>query len=100
MEGARWRDGLFEAFDRLVEIEVCQNRQLVPENNKVLRCFQYIRMDEVSLGDYCWNGDCTNCQFWYEAEGQVKSGLACKTYVRDGMRITGLSACLKTDLGN
>jgi hypothetical protein len=93
-----WREGLFEAFDRLVEIEVCRNRQLVPENNKLLRCFQYIKMDSVSLGDYCWNGDCSNCQFSYEAGGQVKTGLACKTYVRDGMVITGLSACLRNDL--
>jgi hypothetical protein len=93
------REGLFESFNDLVEIEVCRNKALVPENNKLLRCFQYIRMDRVSIGDYCWNGDCTNCQVWYRAEdGEIKSALACRLYVRPGMVITGLSASLKSDL--
>jgi hypothetical protein len=93
------RDGLFENFEELVEIEVCRNRAMVPENNKLLRCFQYINMDSVSVGDYCWNGECTNCQVWYRSEdGEVKSGLACRMYVRAGMIITDLSANLKTDL--
>ena len=100
MDQPAWREGLFEEFDCLVEIEICESRQLVPENNKLLRCFQYIKMDSVSLGDYCWNGDCTNCQVSYVAGGQVKVGLACKTYVKPGMVITGLSTCLRNDLGN
>jgi hypothetical protein len=93
------RDGLFERFEELVEIEVCRHRALVPENNKLLRCFQYINMDSVSVGDYCWNGECTNCQVWYRSEdGEIKSGLACRMYVRAGMIITDLSSNLKTDL--
>jgi hypothetical protein len=93
------REGLFESFDDLVEIEVCRSKAMVPENNKLLRCFQYINMERVSLGDYCWNGECTNCQIWYRADdGEIKSALACRLYVRPGMIITGLSACLNTDL--
>lgn len=93
------REGLFESFNELVEIEVCRNRARVPENNKLLRCFQYLKMDSVSVGDYCWNGECTNCQIWYEGEGgEVKSGLACRLYVWQGMIITALSDALKTDL--
>jgi hypothetical protein len=84
-----------------VEIEVRRNRVKVPENNKLLRCFQYMKMDAVSVGDYCWNGDCTNCQIWYQAEdGELKSALACRLYVRPGMVITGLSANLETDLSS
>lgn len=93
------REGLFESFEELVEIDLCRNRTMVPEKNKLLRCFQYIRMDAVSIGDYCWNGECTNCQVWYRAEdGEIRSGLACRTYVRPGMVITGLSDNLRTDL--
>jgi hypothetical protein len=93
------REGLFERFEALVEIEVCRRRAMVPENNKLLRCFQFIKMDAVSVGDYCWNGDCTNCQIWYQSEeGEIKSALACRLYVRPGMVITGLSANLKSDL--
>lgn len=93
------REGLFESFEELIEIDICRNRTMVPENNKLLRCFQYIWMDAVSVGDYCWNGECTNCMVWYQAEsGELKSALACRLYVRRGMVITGLSANLKTDL--
>jgi hypothetical protein len=96
-----WREGLFESFDNLVEIDICNNRAQVPENNKLLRCFQYIKMDRVSVGDYCWNGDCTNCQVWYRCEnGAIKSALACKFYVKPGLIITELSASLKEDLAD
>jgi hypothetical protein len=93
------RTGLFESFEELVEIDLCRQRTMVPEKNKLLRCFQYIRMDAVSVGDYCWNGECTNCLIWYKAEdGEIKSALACRLYVRPGMVITDLSTNLKTDL--
>jgi len=93
------RAGLFESFEELVEIDLCRHRALVPENNKLLRCFQYIKMETVSIGDYCWNGECTNCQVWYQTEdGEIKSALACRLYVRPGMVITGLSTNLRTDL--
>ena len=99
MNNPAWREGLFESFDELVEIEICSTPASVPENNKLLRCFQYIKMDSVSVGDYCWNGDCINCQVWYRGEdGEIKSALACKLYVRPGMIITALSANLATDL--
>ena len=99
MSKPRWRDGLFEAFDCLVEIEICNSIAQVPEKNKLLRCFQFIKTDAVALGDYCWNGDCTNCQIWYRGEsGDTRSGLACKLYVKPGMVITGMSANLKADL--
>jgi hypothetical protein len=93
------RAGLFESFEELVEIDLCRHRTMVPEKNKLLRCFQYIKMDAVSVGDYCWNGECTNCLIWYKAEdGEIKSALACRLYVRPGMVITDLSTNLKTDL--
>jgi hypothetical protein len=94
-----WREGLFESFESLVDIEVCRKPVQVPENNKLLRCFQFIKMDRVSVGDYCWNGDCTNCQVWYQSEaGEIKAALACRMYVRPGLVITRLSAHLQDDL--
>ncbi|HYP26857.1 MAG TPA: hypothetical protein VE262_09075 [Blastocatellia bacterium] len=101
MSEATWREGLFESFNSLVEIEICNSRAAVPENNKLLRCFQFIKMDSVSVGDYCWNGDCTNCLVWYRAEGgDIKSALACRMYVRPGLVITDVSSNLKVDLIN
>lgn len=101
MNEPAWREGLFECFTELVEIEICSQRAEVPENNKLLRCFQFLKMDSVSVGDYCWNGDCVNCQVWYRSdEGEIKSALACKVYVRPGMVITELSANLRSDLND
>ncbi|MBI3651359.1 MAG: hypothetical protein HY231_10105 [Acidobacteria bacterium] len=99
MDDLQWREGLFESFDKLVEIEVCKQKSLVPENNKILRGFQYLKTDTISVGDYCWNGDCVNCQIWYEADaGEIKGALACKMYVREGLVISALSAELQEDL--
>lgn len=99
MTDSIWREGLFESFDRLIELEVCGKKIQVPENNKILRCFQYFKTDTISVGEYCWNGDCVNCQIWYEAgDGEVKGALACKMYVEEGLVISNLSEHLKEDL--
>lgn len=94
-----WREGLFEYFEELIDLEICCKSVQVPENNKLLRCFQFIKMDTVSVGEYCWNGECTNCQIWYKSEsGETKAALACKMYARPGLVITRLSEHLQGDL--
>jgi hypothetical protein len=86
---------LFDPYERLVEIEVLGRRVGVPERNRLLRCFQYLSIETISYGDFCWNGDCTNCQFWYHEAGQTealdKTALACRFDVRDGLVVTRLS---------
>ena len=84
---------LFAPFERLVEIEVLGHGVRVPERNSLLRCFQYLSVETISYGDFCWNGDCTNCQFWYREEGQAaqdKTALACRFEARDGLVVTRL----------
>ena len=99
MDFTSFREGLFESFKELIEIHVGQDRVMVPENNKVLRCLQFVKMETITYGDYCWNGECTNCQIWYRTdEGELKSALACRLYVEPGLKITGLSDSLKADL--
>ena len=86
---------LFVPFERLVEIEVLGRGVRVPERNSLLRGFQYLSLRTISYGDFCWNGDCTNCQFWYHEEGQTaaqdRTALACRFTARDGLTITRLS---------
>jgi len=90
---------LFAPFERLVTIEVLGRRVEVPENNRLLRCFQYLSLETISYGDFCWNGDCTNCQVWCRDAGQpadaARPALACRFDVREGMVITRLSPHLK-----
>ena len=86
---------IFEPFDRLIEIEISGKTASVPENNNLLRCFQYLALEAISMGEFCWNGDCANCQFWYHEEGETaeqdKTALACRFDVRPGMVITRLA---------
>ena len=86
---------LLDPYERLVSIQVLDKCVRVPEKNRLLRCFQYLSLNTISYGDFCWNGECTNCQIWYHLSGQAevndKPGLACKMEVIDGMVITNLS---------
>lgn len=82
---------IFEPFDRLIEIEILGVAHEVPENNSLLRCFQYLSVESISLGDFCWNGDCLNCQVWLTDGEKEKAALACRTIGREGMKISRVS---------
>jgi NADH dehydrogenase/NADH:ubiquinone oxidoreductase subunit G len=85
---------LFEPYEKLVEIEICGKKALVPENNMLLRCFQFLSLESVSMGDFCWNGDCANCQVWLAASeegGKEKPALSCRTRVEEGMQIVRMA---------
>jgi NADH dehydrogenase/NADH:ubiquinone oxidoreductase subunit G len=86
---------IFEPFEKLVEIEICGTIREVPENNTLLRCFQYLSMETISYGDFCWNGDCSNCQVWLEKTAREKPVLACRTKVENGMKIVRMSEEIK-----
>ncbi|MBS1794800.1 MAG: (2Fe-2S)-binding protein [Acidobacteria bacterium] len=86
---------IFEPFERLVEIEIRGERREVPENNSLLRCFQFLSIETISYGDFCWNGDCLNCRVRVETGGKGKSVLACRTKVEENMKITELHEEIK-----
>ncbi len=82
---------IFEPFDKLIEIEICGEMREVPENNSLLRCFQYLSMETISYGDFCWNGDCSNCQVWLKNGEKEKAVLACRTKIQEGMKIVRMN---------
>lgn len=86
---------IFEPFERLVEIEILGKRCKVPENNSLLRCFQYLDLEKISMGDFCWNGDCANCRVWLAGAEDEKPVLACRTKTRAGMKIARMSKEIK-----
>jgi hypothetical protein len=92
---------LLDPYERLVSIEVLGKRVEVPEKNRLLRCFQFLSLRTISYGDFCWNGECTNCQIWYHTGGETnasdKPALACRLEVTEGMTITSMSQCIKLD---
>ena len=82
---------IFQPFDRLIKIEIMGQKYEVPENNTLLRCFQYLAMENISYGDFCWNGECLNCQVWLKNGDKDKAVMACRTIVTADMRITKLA---------
>jgi hypothetical protein len=92
---------LFDPYEKLVTIEILGRRLRVPENNRLLRCFQYLSLQTISYGDFCWNGECTNCQIWYHLMGQASSedrpGLACRMVVSEEMVITKLNSFIQLE---
>lgn len=82
---------IFAPYDRLVEIEILGHRLSVPENNSLLRCFQFLAMENISYGDFCWNGECLNCQVWLQQGDKEKAVMACRTIVAEGMKIVRLA---------
>lgn len=93
---------LFRPFARLVKISILGREFEVPENNPLLRCFQYLAPEAVSYGRFCWNEDCQYCRVTFDQGEGTKSraGLACKIMVEEGMRISDAAAeiryCLRS----
>lgn len=82
---------IFEPYERLIKIKILDLVREVPENNSILRGLQYLDMDAISYGDFCWNGECINCQVWIKNGDKEKAVIACRTNVEEGMEIVRLS---------
>ena len=89
---------IFEPFERLIEIEILGEKRGVPENNTLLRCFQFLSMETISYGDFCWNGECLNCRVWLENGEKEKAVLACRTGVKENMNVVRISDDVKLEI--
>lgn len=93
---------LFRPFTRLVKITILGREFEVPENNPLLRCFQYLAPEQVSYGRFCWNEDCQYCRVTFDlGDGRPsRAALSCKLMVQEGMRVrevtTEIRYCLRT----
>ena len=92
---------LLDPYEKLITVEILGREVSVPENNRLLRCFQFLSINTISYGDFCWNGDCTNCQVWYHTRGQDdgsdRPALSCRLVCEEGMVITRLSPFIKLE---
>lgn len=84
---------LYDHYDRLIPIYVISRRYDVPENNTILRCFQYINTQSIGYGKFCWNGECENCRIHYldPSTGKEVAVLSCQTLVKENLVVTRLS---------
>ena len=92
---------LFRPFTRLVKITILDKEFEVPENNSLLRCFQYLAPEQVSYGRFCWNEDCQYCRVTFDLGNgsTTRAALSCKLMVQEGMRVkevtTEVRYCLR-----
>ena len=87
---------LFDPFQKLVQIQVLGKKVNVPENNTLMRCFQYFAFEPISYGGFCWNGTCRLCEVDYQlADGRKRQCLSCCTKVVEGMEITKTTGDLR-----
>ena len=86
---------ILQPYARLVEIDVLGKRCNVPENNSLLRCFQFLSPETVSYSDLCWNGTCMDCQVWIKSGVKEKAVLACRTDVKEGMEIVRVDPAIE-----
>lgn len=82
---------IFVPYERLIEIEILGETFQVPENNSILRCFQFLDMEAISEADLCWNGECLNCQVSIQIGDKEKSVIACRTDAAEAMKIVKIS---------
>jgi hypothetical protein len=82
---------IFEPYNKLIEIKVPDRVVQVPENNSILRCFQFLNMESVSDSELCWNGECLECQVWIKNGDKEKAVMACRTNAEEGMEIVRIS---------
>ena len=82
---------IFGDYQKLVEIDILGKKYEVPESNSLLRCFQFLSMESISYGEFCWNGECLNCQVWLKQGEKEKAVMSCRTTVADGMEIVRLA---------
>jgi NADH dehydrogenase/NADH:ubiquinone oxidoreductase subunit G len=88
---------LLHPYSKLVKITILGKDFEVPENNSLLRCFQYLAPEQVSYGRFCWNEDCQNCRVYYDVgEGTPeRKAISCKLMVQEGMRVTDMATEIK-----
>lgn len=91
---------LFRPYDRLVRITLLGQKFDVPENNPLLRCFQYLAPETLSYGRFCWNEDCQYCRVAYDlGEGtKLRGAISCKLMVQDGMRVKEVASEIRYGL--
>ena len=100
MEEERLPIPLFRPYQKLVEITILGRKFSVPENNLLLRCFQFLCPETISYGRYCWNEECQYCRVTVKrpGTGKVQQVISCKLMVEEGLEVQELSAELRWNL--
>ena len=80
--------GVYSPYERLIKISVLGKTVEVPENNILLRGFQFVSPNTIPYGRFCWNEECQYCRVVVIGlDGRPRTVLSCKVLVREGMEV-------------
>ena len=91
---------LYRPYQKLISIRIRGKEFSVPENQILLRAFQYLSPETISYGRYCWNEECQYCRVSFKRPGgeKVTQALSCKMMAEEGLEVYELSAELTWNL--
>jgi hypothetical protein len=91
---------VFRPYEKLISITVRGRKFSVPENQILLRAFQYLCPDTIPYGRYCWNEECQYCRVSIKRPSgeRVSQALSCKLMAEDGLEVLELSTELAWNL--
>jgi hypothetical protein len=82
---------LFGDYQKLLHVNVLGRAVEMPEDNSLLRGFQFAAPEKISYGRFCWNGTCNNCTVTVRAGLCESKGQACTMHAHEGMQVTAVS---------
>ena len=78
--------------EQKLEISLLGRKVLVPMGDLLLRSFVFLYGNRISMGRFCWNNECGNCEVSVLLPGETREHTirTCQTEARAGMRITSV----------
>ena len=100
MSNDRFNVPLYRPFEKLISITVRGKQFQIPENQILLRAFQYLCPETIPFGRYCWNEDCQYCRVVIRKPGseKISQALSCKLMVEEGLEVLELAPELRWNL--
>jgi len=91
---------LYRPYTKLIEITVRGKKFQIPENQLLLRAFQFLCPDTIPYGRYCWNEECQYCRVTVKRPGAAKAtqALSCKLMAEEGLEVHELAEELTWNL--
>jgi hypothetical protein len=91
---------LYRPYEKVIEITVRGKKFQIPENQILLRAFQFLCPDTIPYGRYCWNEECQYCRVVIKKPGAEKAtqALSCKLVAEEGLEVHELADELRWGL--
>ena len=75
-----------------LEISLLGRKVLIPAGDLLLRSFVFLYGNRISMGRFCWNNECGNCEVRCLLPGETTEHTirTCQYEARAGMKITSV----------